>query len=54
MILPQFHNIQDLFGNTPLHYASLHGNQECVKILLSEGSNIETVNKEGWKARELT
>ena len=43
-----------MFGNTPLHYASLSGNSECVEILLKEGANLETINKEGWKARELT
>lgn len=34
-------NAQDKFGFTPLHYASLYGNLEIVKLLIELGSNIE-------------
>lgn len=42
-----------MFGNTALHLASINGFEEGVEILLINGSDMETGNKEGWRPREL-
>ncbi len=49
-----FFQRKDIFGNTPLHYASLHSSMECITLLLKLGVNINATNNEGWKCRELT
>jgi ankyrin repeat protein len=47
-------NSPDLFGNTALHLASLKGNTEIVKLLISFHADMEIQNKEFFKPRELT
>lgn len=46
-------NSQDLFGNTPLHLASICGKKKCVELLLKNKSDYEIENNEGWRPREL-
>lgn len=41
-------NLQDIVGNTPLHYALVHGNIACALLLLKAGANPNLVNQEGF------
>lgn len=50
---PNYFEVQDVFGNTPLHFASVLGRVELAKILLENGANIEIENKDGWRCAEL-
>ncbi|EGR27500.1 hypothetical protein IMG5_195040 [Ichthyophthirius multifiliis] len=46
-------NQKDLYGNTALHLASINGNVEAAELLLKQGADMESENKEGWRPREL-
>ena len=50
----KFFDKSDLYGNTPLHLASMLGRDSCVKMLIREGSDIDQPNREGFRPRELT
>ncbi|KAL3423293.1 hypothetical protein PVAG01_05040 [Phlyctema vagabunda] len=43
-------NAQNKSGNTALHWASLNGHLECVKILLEQGSDPTICNQKGHDA----
>lgn len=47
-------DIPDIYGNTPLHWASLKGNKQIVELFLEFGANMELENQEFFKARELS
>jgi len=49
----RYFELQDDFGNTPLHMASFRGHAEIVKYLLDQETNIELENNEGWQCQEL-
>lgn len=49
-----FYDEADLYGNSPLHLASMLGREACVKILISLGCDIDKPNREGFRPRELT
>lgn len=48
-----FFDEPDLYGNTPLHLASMLGKEACVKLLISAGSDIDKQNREGFRPIEL-
>ena len=37
-------DIPDIYGNTPLHWASLKGNKYIVELLLEQNANMEVEN----------
>lgn len=41
-------NLQDIAGNTPLHYAVLCSNIPCALLLLQAGANPNVINREGF------
>lgn len=43
-------NLQNLSGNTALHWAALNGHLEAVKILVASGANSSMRNKAGFDA----
>ena len=43
-------NLQNASGNTPLHWASLNGHLDVVKILLAAGSDPSVTNQAGHDA----
>lgn len=43
-------NTQNASGNTPLHWAALNGNLECVKILIENGADPTIQNQKGHDA----
>ena len=47
MITPEFINIKDKTGNMPLHYASMKGHTEMVKLLIKVGSKVDAKNRDG-------
>lgn len=49
----KFLNAQDVEGNTALHYASMENNQEIGQLLLRNGADRETRNKQGKAFYEL-
>lgn len=49
----RYFELQDDFGNTPLHLASFKGHTHIVKYLLDQETNIELENHEGWQCQEL-
>lgn len=40
-------NVQNASGNTPLHWASLNGHLEAVKILIAAGADPSVTNQAG-------
>jgi ankyrin repeat protein len=46
--------IHELSGSTKLHIACCQGNLEEVKFLLSQGADVNTTNKNGATALDLT
>lgn len=38
---------RDIYGRTPLSYATEHGSLHVVNILLEQGANINTIDYEG-------
>jgi len=50
---PNYFEVKDFFGNTPLHFASFLGKTEIVNLLLENGANIAIENKDGWRCAEL-
>lgn len=49
-----FYDCADSFGNTPLHLATMAGNEEGVRMLLKSGCSRDNKNKEGFAPQELT
>jgi ankyrin repeat protein len=45
-----FLNLTNASGNTPLHWASLNGHLEAVKLLIEAGGDITIFNKAGHDA----
>lgn len=43
-------NIQNASGNTSLHWASLNGHLEAVKLLMDAGADLTVMNKAGHDA----
>jgi ankyrin repeat protein len=41
-------NKKDDYGAIPLHYASWHGYNDCVNILINFGSDVNSRNNCGW------
>lgn len=48
-----FFDEPDLYGNTPLHLASMLGKDGCVKLLIKIGCDIDKPNREGFRPIEL-
>lgn len=40
-------NVQDASGYTPLHFASLNGHRDVVRVLLQNDANVNIVDKKG-------
>lgn len=49
-VLGKMLNLQNLEGNTPLHWATLNSQVEAVRYLLDQGASLETVNGAGRTA----
>ncbi|CAD8178610.1 unnamed protein product [Paramecium pentaurelia] len=47
-------NVKDNHGNTPLHLASLNGDQNIIKFLLNKFADPEAENNEFFRAKQLT
>lgn len=47
---PTLLNTQNASGNTPLHWASLNGHLEAVKLLIDAGADPTMINKAGHDA----
>ncbi|CAK78542.1 unnamed protein product (macronuclear) [Paramecium tetraurelia] len=47
-------NVKDNHGNTPLHLASLNGDQNIIKFLLNKFADPEAENFEFFRAKQLT
>ncbi|CAD8095052.1 unnamed protein product [Paramecium sonneborni] len=47
-------NVKDNHGNTPLHLASLNGDQKIIKFLLNKYADPEAENNEFFRAKQLT
>ena len=45
-------NLQNASGNTPLHWASLNGHLEAVKLLVAAGTDVEVTNHTGRNAAD--
>lgn len=45
-------DLQDMYGNTALHYACIHGWYNIAKILLTYGANTEIKNKNEEKPEQ--
>lgn len=43
-------NIKNSVGCTPLHYASMKGSVDAVKILLNHGEDVNIISGEGWSS----
>ena len=43
----------DLYGNTPLHLASMSGHESCLKLLINLGCDPYKMNREGFRPQEL-
>lgn len=43
-------NVQNASGNTPLHWASLNGHLEAVKMLMAAGADPSVTNQSGHDA----
>jgi ankyrin repeat protein/tRNA A-37 threonylcarbamoyl transferase component Bud32 len=46
-------NMQDKYGETPLHEASLKGFAEIVEMLVRKGANVNAIEKDGWTSLHL-
>lgn len=44
---------QDIYGNTLVHYASVHNSVECLKLCFKKNCNFNCSNKSDWKPPEL-
>jgi ankyrin repeat protein len=38
---------QDSWGNTPMHYAALFGQLQCIRVLLEKGHKVDQKNNKG-------
>jgi len=41
-------NAADTDGRTPLHWASIHGHADVVKLMFEKGADINAIDKNGW------
>jgi len=41
-------NFKGFFGNTPLKVAAVRGDIEAIRLLVSAGAEIDSINEHGW------